>query len=48
MTEDAIVVCGTTHAGCVLMLNSWRLMATVIKRVAKALDVPKSAVLDDL
>ena len=48
MSDEAGTASGTTHAGHVLTLNSRRLTAHVLRRVAKALGLPISASPDDL
>ena len=46
--EASIAVTEKTRAGRVLPLNSRRLTAVIVKRIAKALELPDSAALDDL
>ena len=46
--EASIVATEKTRAGRVLPLNSRRLTAVIVKRIAKALELPDSAALDDL
>ena len=48
MSDEAGTASGTTRAGHVLTLNSRRLTAHVLRRVAKALGLPISASPDDL
>jgi hypothetical protein len=49
MTEEASTAAAEwTRAGRVLPLNSRRLTAAIIKRIARALELPESAALDDV
>ena len=46
--DEARTGSGTTRAERVLTLNLWRLTATVLQRIARALELPTSAAPDDL